>query len=120
VRRRQVAAGGTATDCRTRGLRAGYPEVNVGGDGEPVEPGALHRLHPGRFETVLRDVQHERNAESTLTSAFGQALSAARDELARTVGGHDPEGQPNQVGQLDQVLAEALAILTIPERLSGS
>jgi hypothetical protein len=60
---------------------------------------------------------------STLTSALGQALSAARDALAGTAGDPDPAGQPGQpdeLGQLDQVFAEALAILTNPERLTGS
>jgi hypothetical protein len=60
---------------------------------------------------------------STLTSALGQALSAARDALAGTAGGSDRAGQPGQpaeLGRLDQVFAEALAILTNPKRLTGS
>jgi DNA-binding protein YbaB len=51
---------------------------------------------------------------SVLTTALGEALAEARADLAAAVEAPDP------AHQLDQLFAEALAILTDPQRLAGS
>ncbi|HET9254406.1 MAG TPA: hypothetical protein VFO16_04280, partial [Pseudonocardiaceae bacterium] len=44
-------------------MRPRRPKIDVGGDGESIDPGPLHGLYSGSVDEMVRDIEHKRYAQ---------------------------------------------------------